>query len=174
MDRRDFLRFTGLASASIMYPTLAPPAFAQGASADKWRIFEVSTRVEILKPAGVTRVWLPTPLTQDTPYHKTLGNAFQVRPVLERDAGKAQRDRPARAEQRFQLTRLLGGAGDHVDGIDVGSTASRRGRSCRAHRTVWIVRQRRQERRNRRSVEVLQRSKRGQSHRFRPAAVERA
>ena len=76
MDRRDFLRFTGLASAGIMYPALAPPAFAKDASADKWRIFEVTTQVEILKPAGVTRVWVPAPLTQDTPYHKTLGNSF--------------------------------------------------------------------------------------------------
>ena len=78
MDRREFLRYTGLASASIMYPTLAPPAFAQNVAPDKWRIFEVTTRVEVLKPTGVTRVWLPTPLTQDTAYHKTLGNSFQA------------------------------------------------------------------------------------------------
>jgi hypothetical protein len=78
MDRRDFLRFSGLASAGIMYPTLAPPAFAQQAAADKWRIFEVTMQVEVLKPAGVTRVWIPTPLTQDTPYHKTLGNSFKA------------------------------------------------------------------------------------------------
>ena len=44
MDRRHFLRLSGLASASIMYPTLAPPAFAQ-ASGDKWRTFEVTTQV---------------------------------------------------------------------------------------------------------------------------------
>src|SRR5437868_13474027 len=78
MDRRDFLRLTGMASATIMYPTLAPPAFAQQQQADKWRIFEVTTRVEVLNPAGTTRVWLPTPLTQDTGYHKTLGNEFQA------------------------------------------------------------------------------------------------
>jgi transglutaminase-like putative cysteine protease len=78
MDRRDFLRYSGLASASIMYPTLAPPAFAQAAAADKWRIFEVTTQVEILRPAGVTRVWVPAPLTQDTQYHKTLGNTFRA------------------------------------------------------------------------------------------------
>ena len=32
MDRRDFLRFTGIASTSIMYPMLAPPAHAQAAT----------------------------------------------------------------------------------------------------------------------------------------------
>jgi transglutaminase-like putative cysteine protease len=77
MDRRNFLRLSGLASASIMYPTLAPPAFAQ-APGDKWRTFEVTTQVEVLKPAGVTRVWIPTPLTQDTSFHKTLGNEFKA------------------------------------------------------------------------------------------------
>jgi transglutaminase-like putative cysteine protease len=34
--------------------------------------------VEVLKPAGVTRVWIPTPLTQDTPFHKTLSNDFKA------------------------------------------------------------------------------------------------
>ena len=76
MDRRDFLRYSGLASASIMYPTLAPPAFAQVAEGTPWRVFEVTSRVEVLKPAGVTRVWLPTPLTQDAPYLKVLDNAY--------------------------------------------------------------------------------------------------
>ena len=80
MDRREFLRFSGIASAGIMYPALAPPVFAQATpvAADKWRIFEVTTKVEILKPKGVTRVWLPTPLTKDTPYQKTLGNSFSA------------------------------------------------------------------------------------------------
>jgi transglutaminase-like putative cysteine protease len=78
MDRRDFLRFTGIASAGIMYPAMAPPVFAQSASSDRWKIHEVTTRVEVLKPSGVTRVWVPTPLMQDTPYQKTLGNEFEA------------------------------------------------------------------------------------------------
>jgi len=71
MDRRDFLRFTGIASTSIMYPMLAPPAHAQAATADKWRTFEVTTQVEVLKPSGVTRVWIPTPLSLEAPFHRT-------------------------------------------------------------------------------------------------------
>src|ERR1700740_2839293 len=78
MDRRNFLRFTGLASAGIMYPTLAPPAFAQGTSSIPWRMFEITSRVEILKPTGATRVWLPTPLTQDSAYLKALGNSYEA------------------------------------------------------------------------------------------------
>jgi hypothetical protein len=26
-----------------------------------WRTYEVTTRVEVVKPAGVTRAWLPVP-----------------------------------------------------------------------------------------------------------------
>jgi transglutaminase-like putative cysteine protease len=78
MDRRDFLRYTGIATAGIAVPSFATSTFAQAPAGDRWRIFEVTTRVEVLKPSGVTRVWVPTPLTQDTPYHKTLGNSFQA------------------------------------------------------------------------------------------------
>jgi hypothetical protein len=78
MDRRDFLRYSGISATSIMYPMLAPPAHAQATTGDKWRTFEVTTQVEVLKPSGVTRVWIPTPLTQDTPFHKTLSNEFKA------------------------------------------------------------------------------------------------
>jgi transglutaminase-like putative cysteine protease len=76
MQRRDFLRYTGLASAGVAFPSLIPSAFA--AYSDKWRTYEVTTRVEVLKPAGVTRVWLPTPLTTDTAYLKSLGNTQEA------------------------------------------------------------------------------------------------
>jgi transglutaminase-like putative cysteine protease len=78
MDRRDFLRFSGLATASIAVPGTLSTAVAQTLDGDKWRIFEVTTRVEVLKPVGVTRVWVPTPLNQDTAYQKTLGNSFEA------------------------------------------------------------------------------------------------
>jgi transglutaminase-like putative cysteine protease len=41
-------------------------------SASGWRTFEVVTRVELLKPDGVSLIWLPAPLTRDTPYQKTI------------------------------------------------------------------------------------------------------
>jgi transglutaminase-like putative cysteine protease len=82
MDRRDFMRITGLASASIAIPDALSNPLAQAAGENAnpgaWRIFEVTTRVEVQKPVGVTRVWIPTPLTQDTPYQKALGNTFQA------------------------------------------------------------------------------------------------
>src|SRR5262249_47626149 len=40
--------------------------------------FEVVTRVEVLKPSGVTRAWVPAGLIRNTPYQKTLTNLFQA------------------------------------------------------------------------------------------------
>ncbi len=77
MHRRDFLRFAGLSSTGLLLPATATRAFAQSPT-DRWRTFEVTTRVEVLKPAGTTRVWVPTPLTVDTPYQKSLGTVFNA------------------------------------------------------------------------------------------------
>lgn len=77
MHRRDFLRIAGLAPSSLLLPAAVSRAYAQS-PADRWRTFEVTTRVEVLAPAGRTRVWLPTPLTVDTPYQKSLGSTFNA------------------------------------------------------------------------------------------------
>lgn len=86
MDRRDFLRLTGAAAAGVALPGTIPSALAEGtaapaatpAAAPGWKLYEVTTRVELAKPAGVSRVWLPTPLTQDTSFHRSLGNAWRA------------------------------------------------------------------------------------------------
>jgi transglutaminase-like putative cysteine protease len=61
---------------------LALPALgslrAEGAAPGGWRTFEVTTRVEILRPSGPTRVWLPAGLTGQTPFQKTLSNRFHA------------------------------------------------------------------------------------------------
>ncbi len=77
MRRRDFLRIAGLSTSGLVLPSAVSRAFAQS-PADRWRTFEVTTRVEVLNPAGKTRVWLPTPLTVDTPYQKSLGSTFKA------------------------------------------------------------------------------------------------
>jgi transglutaminase-like putative cysteine protease len=75
MDRRKFIKTAAASAAVSSLPSL--PASAAVAS-ERWRVFEVTTRVEVLKPAGVTRVWLPLPLTNDTDYQKNLGNIWSV------------------------------------------------------------------------------------------------
>jgi transglutaminase-like putative cysteine protease len=58
--------------------TLPRFTWAETDTAGKWRVFEVTTQVDILKPAGVTRAWVPVPLTEDTPYQKGQGNTWQA------------------------------------------------------------------------------------------------
>jgi transglutaminase-like putative cysteine protease len=49
---------------------------ATATSEAKWRTFEVTTRVEVAEPSGVTRVWLPLGLMPDTDYFKNLGQTW--------------------------------------------------------------------------------------------------
>ncbi len=81
MDRRDFLRQAGLVSAGVALFDASNLSFASGLISQSgapagWRTFEITTRVEVLRPAGRTRIWLPTPLTMETPYQKPLGNTL--------------------------------------------------------------------------------------------------
>ncbi|MEO8431715.1 MAG: transglutaminase domain-containing protein [Acidobacteriota bacterium] len=77
MNRRDFLRTAGAVSASLVLPRVARP-LPSGESADGWRTFEVTTRVDVLKSSGPARVWLPAALIRDTPYQRTLRNSFRA------------------------------------------------------------------------------------------------
>ena len=74
MNRRDFLWQTGTMCAGLAL-SKAVPLFAD-ASVSGWRMFEVTTRVEVLKPTGVTHIWLPAALIRQTPFQKTLANKY--------------------------------------------------------------------------------------------------
>jgi transglutaminase-like putative cysteine protease len=82
MNRRAFLersaRFSafGIAMwqsrlASVAHA--APPDF--NPQPGTWRTFEITTRVEVLHPGGVTRVWLPIPVVNGE-YQQTLGDRW--------------------------------------------------------------------------------------------------
>ncbi|HET7841133.1 MAG TPA: transglutaminase-like domain-containing protein, partial [Terriglobia bacterium] len=71
----DFLRSTSIVCAGLAFPRAAH-LIAEGLPPQSWRTFEVTTRAEILKPSGVTRVWLPAPLTRNTEFQKMLSNKF--------------------------------------------------------------------------------------------------
>ena len=77
MKRRDFLRSTGIFSASLAF---ANPGriFAPDTTPGQWRTFEVTTRAEVLKPSGATRIWLPAPLISESPFQKTVSATFQA------------------------------------------------------------------------------------------------
>ena len=68
MNRRMFLKVSAAvpaAMAAAQLPGLASVARAQQKDftprPGTWRTFEITTRVEVLQPSGVARVWLPAP-----------------------------------------------------------------------------------------------------------------
>src|SRR6266536_4814214 len=73
MNRREFLRTAGVISTAIVLPR-APRLFANSSPAADWRRFVVTSRVEVLKPSGTTRVWLPAALVRETPFQRTISN----------------------------------------------------------------------------------------------------
>jgi transglutaminase-like putative cysteine protease len=68
MRRRDFLK-TAVSGGVV----LSSPDRVR-ASSGRWRTFELTTQVEVLKPSGTTRVWIPAALISSTPYQRTLAN----------------------------------------------------------------------------------------------------
>lgn len=70
MNRRDFIKGGLTVSAGLAFGGI--PKFRDLASAndDKWRTFEVTTRLEVTDPVGAVRAWVPVPLTTNTDYFK--------------------------------------------------------------------------------------------------------
>lgn len=76
MNRRHFLQEASILSAGFAF-SIRKSSTAHDATLGKWRMFEVTTTIEVLKPAGVTRIWTPAALIRDTPFQKTISNTFQ-------------------------------------------------------------------------------------------------
>ena len=77
MKRRDFLKSAGAVSASFAFLKTGR-LFAGDAATDGWRTFEVTTRVQVLKALGTTRIWIPAALASPTPFQKTMANEFNA------------------------------------------------------------------------------------------------
>ena len=90
MDRRTFLQSTGAVCAGLAVAR-SIPAFADALeSGTGWRTFEVTARVEVLKPNGITHIWLPTAMIRDTPFQRTHANKFSA----EGGTAKFSKDKP--------------------------------------------------------------------------------
>jgi transglutaminase-like putative cysteine protease len=90
MNRRSFLQSTGAICAGLAV-SKSIPVFADALQPDgRWRTFEVTSRVEVLKSTGVTHIWLPSALIRDTPFQRTHSNKFNA------EGGSAQfsKDKP--------------------------------------------------------------------------------
>jgi transglutaminase-like putative cysteine protease len=77
MKRRDFLRSSGVVSFGLLLPRTGH-LFERSIPVGNWRTFEVTTRAEVLKSSGTTRIWAPAALIGETPYQKTMSNTFNA------------------------------------------------------------------------------------------------
>ena len=81
LARRQFIQKTSLALAASALPALnfaqaATPAARQfNPQPGQWRTFELTTRVDIAKPQGATKVWLPVP-SVNTDLQQSLESSF--------------------------------------------------------------------------------------------------
>src|SRR6516225_7021789 len=66
-----------MVSASLVLPN-AEVLLGRGTTLESWRMFDVTTRVEVLKPSGTTRIWLPAALVSQTSFQRTLANNFRA------------------------------------------------------------------------------------------------
>jgi transglutaminase-like putative cysteine protease len=75
MERRTFLKSALVPAAGVV---VGVPGVARraAAAAGDWRTFEVTTKVDVAEPSGVTRVWVPVPLLADTDYQKRMGDTW--------------------------------------------------------------------------------------------------
>src|SRR5262249_56891358 len=76
MLRREFLRGGAALAAAVALPPGAWAELPFTPRPDSWRKFEVTTRVEIVKPAGKAQAWLPLPAVAEPSWTQPLGNEW--------------------------------------------------------------------------------------------------
>lgn len=79
MDRRDFIKLSAAGAAGL---ALGGRAWANAAPFNPspeagWRTYEITTRLEVAKPQGVVRAWVPVPTHKDAAWTEPLGNTWQ-------------------------------------------------------------------------------------------------
>ncbi len=74
MQRRRFLLAAAMTAASGLRGVWAA---GTGAPEPEWRTFELTTQVVVKAASGVTRVWVPLPLAEWTPFQQSLGTTVQ-------------------------------------------------------------------------------------------------
>jgi transglutaminase-like putative cysteine protease len=70
MNRRVFLKSSAAAAAVQALPWGSALAAIEG-----WRSYEITTRVEIMRPKGMSRAWIPLPAVESD-WHQVIGNSW--------------------------------------------------------------------------------------------------
>ena len=77
MQRREFLWTSVALAAGVMWPAGRSMAAFDPSPDNGWRVFDVTTRVEVLQADGTTRAWLPVPSVQEESWIRNMGNLWQ-------------------------------------------------------------------------------------------------
>ncbi|MBI4996078.1 MAG: transglutaminase domain-containing protein [Rhodocyclales bacterium] len=79
MDRRSFIKTASLSAAALAVPRFAFAAEGgfNPTPASGWRIFEVTSRIEVSAANGAPKVWLPLPSVDDSAWIRPMGNLWQ-------------------------------------------------------------------------------------------------
>ena len=80
MDRRNFIKTAAL--GAIAFPAASRLAWANAGGfnpdpGNGWRVFEVTTRLELTAAAGAPQAWVPLPSVEDAAWFKPMGNLWQ-------------------------------------------------------------------------------------------------
>jgi transglutaminase-like putative cysteine protease len=80
MNRRSFIKSAALAGSAVALPV--PTRATTGhqftpVAGEGWRVFEVTTAIEIQKQKGVTRAWLPLPSVNEWDWIRAMGQVWQ-------------------------------------------------------------------------------------------------
>jgi len=78
MDRRFFIKTATLSAAAFVAPRFAFAAESsfKPSPSNGWRVFEVTSRVELSAANGAPRLWLPLPSVEDAAWIKPMGNLW--------------------------------------------------------------------------------------------------
>lgn len=76
MKRREFIESTLAAAAVSAVPGVTSAQTTFDPRPGAWRSYEIVTRVEVLKPAGTSRVWVPLPSMNEPDWVRTVGDSF--------------------------------------------------------------------------------------------------
>jgi len=79
MDRRQFIKTASLTAVALATPLTAFSATNafRPSPMNGWRVFEVTSRVELASPQGESRVWLPLPSVNESTWIRPMGNLWQ-------------------------------------------------------------------------------------------------
>jgi transglutaminase-like putative cysteine protease len=78
MHRRDFLKAGAALSVAATLPNRASAQIAFTPQPGAWRNFQITTRLDITKPAGTTQAWVPLPSVNEDAWVRALGSEWKT------------------------------------------------------------------------------------------------